>query len=185
MSLSMPRPSFAPRIVAIALLSSLALVLAGCASTAPTGDVAVAPAAASAEAIVSAIRAAGRADDRELAVQPLRDAMVEDLREQAAALEGERKYAEAAQALDRALAITPEDPAVLQERAEAAVLLGDLPGAEQRARQAFELGSKVGPLCRRHWATVRAARYAANDGAGARDAGTRLAACKVPPPDRF
>ena len=134
---------------------------------------------------IAAVRAAAGSGDGELAVQPLRDPMVEDLRQQATAFEGQRKYDEAAAALDKALAITPDDPAVLQERAEAALLLKDFAGAEQRARRAFGIGSKVGPLCRRHWATVRAVRYAANDGAGAAEANTQLAACKVAAVERF
>ena len=94
---------------------------------------------------------------RELAVQPLRDPMVEDLRQAGdAGSKRSSTIAEAAAALDKALAIVPEDPALLQERAEAALLLRDPAAAEALARRAYDLGAKVGPLCRRHWATVRA-----------------------------
>jgi Flp pilus assembly protein TadD len=163
-------------IAAMALLSA-------CGSTPPPQP--ATPAQAEPTQMVAAVRAAAGNGEGELAVQPLRDPMVEDLRQQAVALEQQQRYADAAAALDKALAITPDDPAVLQERAEAALLLKDFGGAEQRARRAYEIGAKVGPLCRRHWATVRAVRYAANDGARAADANKQLAACKVAALERF
>lgn len=161
------------------------LIVAGCASAPDTAPASGTAQAASPQRMVATVRAAGGSGEGELAVQPLRDPMVEDLRQQAVASERAGDYAASAAALDRALAIVPNDPAVLQERAEAALLLKDLPGAEARARRAFELGAKVGPLCRRHWATVRQVRYASNDGAGAVEAGKRLAECKVAALERF
>lgn len=168
-----------------ALLCVLALIaVAGCAT--PGGSAPVSTTgSASVEQIVATVRATAGSGEDELAVQPLRDPMVEDLRQQAATLETQRQYPQAAAALDKALAITPDDPAVLQERAEAALLLKDYAGAEQRARRAFEMGARVGPLCRRHWATIRATRYAASDGAGAAEANRQLAACKVAALERF
>ncbi len=160
-----------------------ALLLASCAS--PPALQAPEPAQAEPARMVATVRAAAGSGEGELAVQPLRDSRVEDLRQQAIEFEEQGKYAESAAALDQALAITPDDPAVLQERAEAALLLKDFAGAEQRARRAFEIGSQVGPLCRRHWATVRAVRYAANDGAGAAQAQQQMDACKVAPPPRY
>ncbi|MCZ3100017.1 hypothetical protein NYZ00_19020, partial [Acinetobacter baumannii] len=56
--------------------------------------------------------------------------------------------------LDRAIALHPDDPALLQERAEAALLLGAVDEAERHARAALAKGSTTGPLCRRHWETV-------------------------------
>lgn len=166
------------------LLLSISLVFLAACATAPAPSPGR-PANASPEQQVATVRAAAGSGEGELAVQPLRDPMVEDLRQQATAFEGQKKYAEAAAALDQALAITPDDPAVLQERAEAALLLKDGAGAEQRARRAFEIGSKVGPLCRRHWATIRAVRYGARDGAGAAEANKQMAACKVAALERF
>jgi tetratricopeptide (TPR) repeat protein len=136
----------------VALLS-IALALAACNSTPPAPDW-VGPEPSQ---LVAEIRAAGQAASDELDVQPLRDPMVEDLRVQAAEAERRGDIAAAVTALDKALALSPDDPALLQERAEAAVLLKDLARAETFARRAFETGAKVGPLCRRHWATIRAA----------------------------
>ncbi|MDQ3618182.1 MAG: hypothetical protein M3374_05625, partial [Pseudomonadota bacterium] len=136
----------------------LLFLLAACASTLPE------PAAVTpdfdAVATVAAIRAAGAVDASELEVKPLRDPQVEDLREQAIALEARGAYRAAADALDSALAINPDDPALLQERAEIAVLLRETEAAEGFALRAFEIGSQLGPLCRRHWETVAQVRSA-------------------------
>ncbi|MDR7134956.1 putative Zn-dependent protease [Lysobacter niastensis] len=125
-------------------------LLAACSSTPPAPPVP----AFDARAAVAAIRATGGAASSELDVQPLRDTQAEDLREDAQRLEREGKVPEAATALDQALAITPDDPALLQERAEASLLLQQPDSAEQFARRAIALGAQVGPLCRRHWETV-------------------------------
>jgi hypothetical protein len=159
------------------------LTLAACASPPPPAP--VAPAGPAPEAMVATIRAAAGPDRQELNVQPLRDTMVEDLRRQAAELERKHLYRAAADALDRAIAIQPEDPALLQERAEAAVLLRDFEGAETLAQRAYAQGAQVGPLCRRHWATIEQVRKARGDDAGAAEARTKLDACTVAPPPRY
>ena len=173
------------------LLALLAgLLLSGCVTVAtpetpaqPTFD---------AVAAVAAVRAAGRADGIELDVQPLRDPQVEDLREQAATLEARRMYRAAADVLDAALAINPDDPALLQERAELALLLHQWVDAERHAQRALAAGSRVGPLCRRHWemiAQVRAAAASAPAGADAASAAAAARrerdACTVTAPNRF
>jgi len=132
---------------------------------------------------VAAVRAAEGADDKEFAVRPLRDPMVEDLRQTAARMESQKQYADAAKALDQALAMTPDDPAVLQERAEVALLEGDFDSAERLARRAYALGAKVGPLCRRHWAAIEQALQALH--ANTDEARKQIAACKVATPERF
>jgi hypothetical protein len=162
----------------------LASCLAACASAPPdaTSD---ALTSATPEQMVATIRAAAGDGADELAVQPLRDSQVEDLRQHAQQLEMQRHYADAAEALDQALAIVSDDPALLQERAEIALLQKDFPGAGKLAERAYALGSRVGPLCRRHWATIEQVRLVHGDAAGAADAKTQVAACKVAAPNRF
>lgn len=133
------------------------LLLAGCVS-APVPDAPVVRDPVTPEQRVAAIQAAAGADDRELAVQPLRDPQVEDLREAAQRARASRDVAAAADALNQALLLVPEDPAILQERAEVALLQGDYARADTLAQRAFQLGSQVGPLCRQHWETVRQVR---------------------------
>ena len=178
-----------------------ALWLGACATSAPE------PAAPAydAAAIVQAIRAAGAASATELDVQPLRDPQVEDLRQQAEQLEAKRMYRGAAELLDRALALNASDPALLQERAELAFLLHEPAQAQQHAKQAVELGSTTGPLCRRHWETqLQAALLRANDrlirrgeseaqatarvqaaATEVREARVKREACTVAAPNRF
>lgn len=136
----------------IKVLSAAVLLawLAACASTPPVEQ---AP-AFDAAAAVAAIRAAGSSSAKELVIRPLGSNGVEDLRDQSTRLEAEGRYADAAAVLDQALAISPDDPVLLQERAEAALLLHDLDTAERLARQAAATGTEVGPQCRRHWETV-------------------------------
>ncbi len=161
-------------------------LLAACASAPSPGTApSTALTTATPEAMVLAIRASAAHDDHELAVQPLRDPMVEDLRHDAQRLESEHRYVEAAAVLDRALGLVPEDPALLQERAEAALLLHDGATAEGLAHRAYATGAKVGPLCRRHWATIEQARLIAGDATGAASAGLQIEACKVSGPNRY
>lgn len=158
-----------------------------------------------AAALVATIRAAGAASATELEVQPLRDPQIEDLRQQAAQLEHKHMYRGAADLLDRAIAINADDPALLQERTELALLLRDPAEAERFARRAIELGSTTGPLCRRHWetlvqtASLRAADRVVRRGeslaqatqrvgsaaAEVRQARLQREACTVAAPERF
>jgi Flp pilus assembly protein TadD len=170
------------RFRAASIAACLALLAAGCASD---GGTFATPSGVAPETMVAQIRAAAGQDDTELAVQPLRDPMVEDLRGQALSLEQQRRYADAVAALEQALVLVPDDPALLQERAEAAVLVGDFATATRLAKRAWDLGAKVGPLCRRHWATVEQARLLAGDAAGAATAKAQVAQCTVAGVQRY
>lgn len=157
---------------------AIAVLLAACATTPPPQTRFVTTQAP--EMLVATIRAAAGNDEDELAVQPLRDPHVEDLRQQAVQLERNHLYRAAATVLDQALAISPDDPAVLQERAEIAILLRDFEQAETLARRAYDAGAKVGPLCRRHWATIEQVRIADDDAVNAAAAKVQLATCTAP-----
>ena len=159
------------------VVAALCLLLAAC------GTAVQAPAPApgpTPQERLAAVHAAAGVDDTELDVQPLRDTQVEDLRARASrALAGSR-VDEAAEALNQALLIVPDDPAVLQERAEVALLQAQYERAETLARKAFDVGSKVGPLCRRHWATIEQARLARGEAENAASAKVQIASCTVP-----
>ena len=175
---------------AIAVLS-----LAACATQPAGPEASDAPDTGARARMVETIRAAGVATDDELDVQPLREGAVEDLRERAAALQAQGRYEQAADLLDEAITRHGDDPAVLQERAEAAVYVGDLDAAQKFARQAIETGAQVGPLCRRHWALIeqvalaRAAVALATEQAAftteAEAARSARDACTVAPPARY
>ena len=81
--------------------------------------------------------------------------------------------------------LAPGDPALLQERAEAAILLSDFERADGLAARAQALGPGVGPLCRRHWATREQVRLVRGDAAGAAAARDAIEVCTVAPPPRW
>ena len=165
----------------VALLLAVSGLLSACFGTTvvPAGPVAPVVPQVPPEQRLAAVIAAGGADDRELAVQPLRDPEVQDLRETAAAAVAARNYAAAAEALSHALLIVADDPAVLQERAEVALLQSEFERAQTLSQRAFELGSKVGPLCRRHWATIEQARLALGQQEAATTAHAQIDTCTV------
>lgn len=139
------------------LAPAMALALAACVASPPKPATPPMP-SADVAAMYAAVQTAGKVDERELAVVPLRDPQVEDLRETAAAALARRDIGAAANALNQALLLVPDDPALLQERAEVALLASDLPRAENLVQRAIDLGSAAGPLCRRHWETLRQIR---------------------------
>jgi predicted Zn-dependent protease len=118
-------------------------------------------------------------------VQPLRDPVVEDLRAKAKRLEDARQYSEADKALQQALDITPDDPDLLQLRAEIALQRDDMDAAEQLAYASFELGPRLGGLCRRNWATIRIAREVRGNTEAAAAAGAQGQRCTLEPPVRM
>jgi predicted Zn-dependent protease len=166
----------------VAIVAAVAL-LGACASSPPPATPPLSSLSPAQQ--VAAVRAVAGVDDTELAVAPVRDPRIGDLRARAVAAERAGQPAEAAAALDAAIAIAPGDPELLQERAEIALLLGQPAEAERLARDAWGVGSKVGPLCRRHWATVEQARLVAGDAAGAAEAKAAIGACTLGRPPRY
>lgn len=141
-----------------ATLAIATIALAACVTAPPEPEPPAVAVRTSAQMLAAVHKAAQGGDDRELNVQPLRDPEVEDLRASAGKAVAGGNPAAAAAALDQALGIVADDPAVLQERAEVALALGEFDQAERFAERAAGLGSAVGPLCRRHWETVRQVR---------------------------
>ena len=162
---------------------ALGIALAACVSTPPPVKPPV-DTTTPAQRMAAVDASAGK-DDKELDVQPLRDAAVEDLRVAARAKRQANDLAGAAEALDQALQISEGDPSILQDRAEIALLQGDWAAAETLARKSVELGSKTGPLCRRHWATIEQARLARGEKENAVSAHAQLEGCTVPGIKRY
>lgn len=167
----------------------LAIALAGCAATRPIP--APEPRVVDMSAALAAVRAAGQPAENELAVRPLVDPQVADLQALAAAHEAAGRPAEAARALDDALRIAVDDPALLQARAEVSLAQGRLDEALRGAERSHALGPKVGPLCRRQQETrrqVALAQVAAGDASAAARADAAAVArdaCTVTPPPRY
>lgn len=167
-----------------ACLLTLSLGLAACVTSTPPVKAPV-DTTTPAQRMAAVEAVAAGADEKELAVQPLRDAEIEDLRMSAQARRQANDLPGAAEALNQALLISEGDPSILQERAEIALLQGDWTRAETLARKAVELGSKTGPLCRRHWATIEQSRLARGEKENAVSAHAQLQGCTVPGIKRY
>jgi hypothetical protein len=162
----------------------LAATLAACSSGGGASSAPRRPAMSAGQELLRQVRNAGRLGN-ELDVQPLRDPQVEDLRAVATAAEARSDWEAAQRALTQALAITPEDPDLLQWSAEMALVGHDFARAQQLAARSWERGPKLGGLCRRNWTTMRFAAESRGDAAAAAQAGQRAAACAVAPPNRY
>src|SRR3546814_3495137 len=87
----------------------IVLALAACATSQPATPPRGYLTTATTQQQVAAIRAAAGDGEGELAIQPLRDPKVENLREKAQRLETQQYYAEAARTLDQAQEIVHDD----------------------------------------------------------------------------
>lgn len=171
------------RLVALLLASSLV----ACASAPPAPP----RVEIDTRAALAAVRASGAALPAELDVRPLMDPQVLDLLELAATHEQAGRVDASARAIDQALELSPGDPALLQARAEAALLQGDFTQAQALAQRSHAAGPKLGPLCRRQMETQVQAALAqsrlGDAGAAARAEAARTGreACTVTPPPRY
>ena len=174
-TLSLIRPVLAATVAA--------LLFSACSSTPPAPPVAVDHTTPAQR--LAAVQAIAGADDKEVSVQPLRDPQVDDLRETDHAQREAGDLDAAADTLNQALLLVADDPAVLQERAEIALLQADWPRAETLARKAVALGSRTGPLCRRHWATIEQTHLARAEKENAASAHAQIEGCTVPGIKRY
>ena len=164
--------------------TAAALLLAACAAAPPPKPVAKAPEPPPRD-WVAEIRAEAAKLPSHIEVLPLQEATVEDLRQKARAAESAKQFEQADATLGAALAITPEDPALWQWRAEIALAERRFDDAVAHAQKSAAIGPKLGDLCVRNWLTVAAARHEANDAAGEADARAKARACPVPAPIRM
>ena len=179
----MPTMKFLPSLRVVVAASAASLILSACIS-APPGPPPLVDTTTPAQRL-AAVEAIAGVDDTELSVQPLRDPQVDDLRETAIARRQAGDLAAAAEALNQALLLVENDPGILQERAEVALLQADWVRAETLARRAVDLGSRTGPLCRRHWATIEQARLARAEKENAVSAHAQIEGCTVPGIKRY
>ena len=167
------------------VLLAAALVLGACSSPPAPQKPAGKPEAPAARNLLAEVRAAGADGDDSLEVQPLRDPEIEDLRASATRAETAGKFAEADGFLREALAITPNDPDLLQWRAEIALAQARYDEAVQLASSSYEKGPKLGALCRRNWTAVKVAREMTGHAAAATAAAQQAVRCTVEPPVRM
>ncbi|MGL6289940.1 MAG: tetratricopeptide repeat protein [Silanimonas sp.] len=178
------RDNTTARVFGWATVAVAAAWLAGCASAPAEPPTPAGPAPLTDAQIVEATQAAGR-DGVELVVTPLIDPHVEDLRDRAERAQAANRPQRADRELVKALAITPDDPDLLQWRAELAVLREARDEAEALAKQSIALGPKSGPLCRRNWTLVKLLREARGETENAASAAAMLERCTIAPPVRM
>ena len=172
--------------LALALPGLLGCILAGCTGS-TTANLVQAPVPAHrgpAGDLLQQVRSAGQVGV-ELDVQPLRDPQVADLRAAATEAEARRDFDAARASVDQALQLAPDDPDLLQWRAELFLERRDFDDAARLAQRSYDTGPKSGGLCRRNLATIRLAAEARGDAARAAEAGQLAAACKIAPPVRM
>ncbi len=124
---------------------------------------------------------AGSAFDIKLIQSPAIDALLQrvDL------LEQQKDYARANELLRQAQTIEPNNPLVLQHRAEAQLRSTSFDSAEALALQSFQQSAQLGPLCVRNWLTIAAARAERKNTVGEQEAREFAKKCDVPPVQRL
>lgn len=133
---------------------------------------------------VSSIRKAGAGDDSVVQVAPLRDAAVDGWLKQARDAEGRNDWKAAVAATQKALALAPDAPDILQELAEREVAVMNYPRAEELAMKSFQLGPQIGALCAKNWQTLVVTRTAMNDAVERDKAMAKVKACRKSGPMR-
>ncbi len=172
---------FLPRLTSLTLLACL---LAACATPSPPRP-AVVEVEAPPRDLIGEVRAAGSDAVDGIDIQILQDPIILDLRETALQQEGAQHFSDADATVQRALELIPDDPELLQWRAELALALGHLDEAVRLANASWERGPRLGSLCRRNWAAIRLARELSALPDAAIVAAHQGERCTVAPPVRM
>lgn len=166
----------------------IVLALVACRSTPPAPQVpAAAEPSAQAPGLVERVtRVREQAGvEEQLEVTPWRDPQVEDLRSTARERESVGNFPAAARAIEIALEQSPGDPELLQWLAELSFLQGEVENAIVHAGRSFEIGPRIGSLCRRNWGLLREAYLELDYPDGVSAAERRYPECSSPVPVRM
>ena len=158
--------------------------LTACAPPAPTRPEPVAVVTPPRD-LIAEVRAAGSDAIDGIDIQVLQDPIISDLRDTALKQEREHRYPAADDTVQHALRLAPNDPELLQWRAELALAMGHLDEAVRLANASWERGPRLGSLCRRNWAAIRLARELNALPDAAAVAAAQGERCTVPPPIRM
>lgn len=131
------------------------------------------------------VRAPSAGSDNELQVFGMRNPAVAALGREAEAAERAGDRERAMRLLERALSIDGRDAETLQHLAEIHLAEGRLDQAGSFASRAYELGPKVGDICRRSLNTLMVVRERSGEWNEAWGAYSQLSKCRVAPPERF
>ena len=154
------------------------LILAGCAGTPPEP-----PPLPPVPKIdrVAIVRGGAEASTESVELIPLQNPAVEYLRAESTRLEAQRKFPAAAQKIDQALGIEPNNPQLMQLKAEALLRAEKFLDAEKMAMKSYEVGQHIGRWCTRNWLVIAESRAAQGDTTTAASARKRAAGCPVGP----
>lgn len=163
------------------LLPALAAVtfLAACASHTP------APVPPQEREVDSRVRAPAKEDSDGVQVFPLQNPAVKELLADAGSAEASGDYGQAANLLERALRIQPQDPEILQSLAEVQLQIEDYQQALNFATRSYDIGPRVGEICSRNWRTISVSREHLGDHSGAVAAEQNAAKCMSAKPKGF
>ena len=170
------------------LLALSVTLLASCASAPSSAPEAIdAPTAEQKRELLEELDelTAAASDDSILEVAPLRDSNAHDWLAEARKAFSEKRPSDSRRAIDEGLALSPDDPELLQLRAELDLLAGEWKTASLGAYRAWQHSAKVGPLCRRQWATIALARRERGSTDASQRALDQMARCRVEPLPRF
>lgn len=162
----------------ILLTTVAALLLTACATQAP------APVEERTD-VEAEVRKPAEEESAGVQVFPLQNPAVKSLLAQAGEAEAQGRYEDAALLLERALRIQPRDPELLQQMAEVQLHKRDYEQALNFSVRSYDSGPRVGEICARNWRTISLAREHLGDGAGSREAESRVGDCMSKPPDRL
>ena len=165
-----------------ALVFAMLLLLGACASAPPEPPVPPPPPKPDR---VAAVRSGAEASAISVELEPLQHPAVEYLREESGKLEGASKFTEAESKIDNALAIEPQNPHLLQLKAEALLRAEKYLEAEKFAMKSFDTGARIGRWCTRNWLLIAESRDALGDLKTADSARQRAKGCPVGPLIRY
>lgn len=164
------RPVGAPAAVC---LVALVLLLGGCAARLP--------APIEERDLAGEVRRQTAESSSDVEVYALSDPAGLHLLERARVAEQAGQLDEAARLVREALALTPDDPEYWQYLAELELQGGDFLAAIEHAKQSFQLGPRIGPLCYRNWLTRQRAHEALRQAQEAGLAGQQAEGCLSAP----
>jgi Flp pilus assembly protein TadD len=164
-------------------LVTLALLLGSCASTPPPAP--PEPPPPPARDRVAELRSVAMATTSAVEVAPLQNPAVDLLLAEANELEAAGKHVAAAERIETALAIEPDNPRLWQLKAEVLLRNELFLDAEKLALKSYDLGSRIGEWCMRNWLTIAESRDALGDANTSVAARERADKCPVQAHERF
>ena len=131
------------------------------------------------------VRQPAQQDSAGVQVFPLENPAVTELLADASAAEANGQYEQDSMLLERALRIQPRNPEILQSMAEVNLQMADYEQALNFASRSYDLGPRVGEICRRNWRTISVSREYLGDHKGSSEAEARARNCMITKPEGF